>query len=461
MRPASAVVALAAAWGALAAPDARAAPGYVLKQGPRFRVHCHFADEAVAAAALDTVEAIWPTASVLYGVADVPEGGLYDVHLFRTPADYLKEERGISGKFDRNLAFTSFDTKAAYVALQPNLADEALAATGLTGLTRRMLAHEAAHVVRYRNFPNYQHHPKWFEDGNSQWIEDETMTARGWAPALEEDPHVSWHMVLAKALLAGGGLPSARRILADDLDDLSFYARYAVRRLLFRRLVTRKDAPAFRAALTTALALPDGPDLAKRFTDVVLGAYATEGGEGLDVDFEQYVRSLAPAWDEDASGRALSTAGDAWVQTAFSDAGARAWRTAPAGAEAYEIRGQIEILPGAGKFEQMNLLLGRDPLKGFVSVAFGAHDGVAVWRRGPTEADWRRLASAPTKAVQLWRRLPFRVAVDGARVTVRVDGTEVVSVDVEDLDLSGPWGLGVQDGGAGIWRGVKLERTKK
>jgi len=443
----------------LVAASAPAAPDVVLKVGPHFRVICHFGDDDAATAALDTVEAIWPAASDLYGLPAGPLESPLSVHLYRRAAAYLATERELAGgKFDKNLAFSSFDTRASYVAAQPDLSDDAFAAVGLTAQTRHLLAHEAAHLVRYLASPAFRLHPDWLSDGAAIWIEEQALASRGWS-AGDQDPYVASDMILAQKRLAGGSLPGATKILRDETKDLGMYERYAVRKLLFRRLITRKDSAAFRAALTKALAIEPGPDYASRFFDVATAPYALEGLDGLDLDFEQFVRSQTPAWDE--VFRSLSTSGDAWTQAAFADDNAVAWRTSPVGADSYEVRGQIEILPGLGKLNQANVLLGREKDRGFVSVVFLAGYGVDVMRYDAKDDRWLRLGAGPTKAVQTWRRLPFRVVVDGDRLKVIVDGIEVVAADLKGHAMSGPWGLGVQAGGVGVWRGVKVETATK
>ena len=265
-------------------------------------------------------------------------------------------------------------------------------------------------------------------------------------------------MVLARKLLAGGKLPTATQVLRGETKDLDLYERYAVQSLLFRRLMTRNDGAAFRKAFLDAVRMPESPDFAARFLETVVATYETEGLAGLDLDYEQFVRSQAPAWDE--VFRTLSTSGDAWTQAAFADHNAVAWRTSPVAAESYEVRGQMEILPGLGKSQQMNVLLARDKDQSFLSVAFVAGYGVNVFRFHAKDDRWERLTAAPAKGVQLWRRMPFRIAVDGTKLTVRIDGIEVASADAGDHPMSGPWGLGVQAGAVGVWHGVKVETTK-
>ncbi len=444
---------------ALLPSGAPAAASFVIRTGAHFRVLCHFEDEPSAATALETVEAAWPLASGLYGLPDAPLDPPLDVHLFRNARDYLATERDLAGgKFARNLAFSSYDTRSSYVPVQPDLTDEALASVGLTAQTRHNLAHEATHLVSYRATANFRAFPQWASEGAAVWVESETTAARGWSAGLGADPFVAADMVLAQKLLAGGKLPSATQVLRGETKDLDLYERYAVQSLLFRRLITRNDGAAFRAAFLEAVRMPERADFAERFLELVTKTYETEGLAGLDLDYEQFVRSQTPAWDE--VFRALGTTGDAWTQAAFGDHNSVAWRTARAGSGDYEVRGQLEILPGSGKSPQMNVLLAREKDAGFVSVAFVAGYGVNVFRYHAKEDRWEKLAAAPAKGLQIWRRMPFRISVTGSKLTVRLDGTEVAAAEVTDHPMSGAWGLGVQAGAVGVWRGVKVEAAK-
>jgi len=181
------VVALAAL--AVVAMSSRAPAGLALikRVGPHFRVLCHFDDSTSAEAALETAEAIWPRAAELYGLPDAPLDPPLDVHLYRRAEDYLAVERElVGGKFDRNLAFSSFDTASSYVPVQPDLTDDALASVGLTAQTRHNVAHEATHLVSYRATPNFRSFPQWATEGAAVWVESETATARGWSAGLGE-----------------------------------------------------------------------------------------------------------------------------------------------------------------------------------------------------------------------------------------------------------------------------------
>src|SRR5262245_23667782 len=102
-------------------PRASAELGALQRTGSHFRVLCHFDDERAADAALETVEAVWPYASSLYGVADEPLDPPLVVHLYRNAADYHVADRELSGgRFAENLGFTDPATRASHVAVQPD-----------------------------------------------------------------------------------------------------------------------------------------------------------------------------------------------------------------------------------------------------------------------------------------------------------------------------------------------------
>jgi hypothetical protein len=41
---------------------------------------------------------------------------------------------------------------------------------------------------------------------------------------------------------------------------------------------------------------------------------------------------------------------------------------------------------------------------------------------------------------------------------VKIGKQRPIRIDLEGIDVSGPWGLGVQRGTSGLWRDVKVER---
>jgi len=198
--------------------------------GRHFRVICDFDDEKIAAQALETAEAVWPVATRLFAVADRTPDEPGDIYLFRTVAAYEKVEAELTGgKFRRNLAFSHWDTRASYIVLQPDCSYRGLQKSGIPTMTRRLIAHEAAHLFRCTMIPNHRSHPDWLQDGAASWIEEQVLTADGRSSGAERDPDTSTMIVQALGLLEQNDLPSVNRILRDDIEDVQWSKRYAVR----------------------------------------------------------------------------------------------------------------------------------------------------------------------------------------------------------------------------------------
>jgi hypothetical protein len=122
-------------------------------------------------------------------------------------------------------------------------------------------------------------------------------------------------------------------------------------------------------------------------------------------------------------------------------------------------RAELEMLPGVTPDPRMTVLLGRGE-EGHLSVSFAAGVGVSIARYDAKTALREPLAEAVHDAVRVGRKLPVRIAVGDGRVVVRIDGRGVLAADVGSRPMSGPWGLSVHAGGAGIWRGVRVEASR-
>ena len=75
----------------------------------------------------------------------------------------------------------------------------------------------------------------------------------------------------------------------------------------------------------------------------------------LDDAYREFLPRQQPVWDE--VFRSLDVQEEVWIQAAFPDLNAIAWRRRPAGGKSFRIDGSFEVLPGGNP--QMNLLLGR------------------------------------------------------------------------------------------------------
>ncbi|HET6202388.1 MAG TPA: hypothetical protein VFI25_06265 [Planctomycetota bacterium] len=435
----------------LAAPAAAA----TTKTGKFFRVVCDFENDRTAALALEAADATWPIAAKLFGSPDAGPEKPFDVHLFRTQAAYEKADAEVSGgKFKKNLCFAHPKTMSAYVLLQPQCSDDALATIGLPLLTRRLLVHEAAHLVGYTALPNYDSQPNWLSDGAAAWIEEETLTALGLSPGLEKEPESSTDILRAFDLLDRKQLPGARDIFRDEFKGLGFYERHAVTGLFFRSLKTGKQRPAFDSILAEARRLGGGGTYADRLFQSVETTWGAEGLAVLDAEFVAFLRARTPEWDQGVHGlRSLEPAGKDWISIAFPESNAVAWRTESTKGTEFSITGELEIWPGPNR--QLNVLLARaEP--GFLVVAFVADYGVTVFHYHAKEERWEKLGTERMSNLDTGKKTGFRVDVRDDRIDDSVEGKKPARIPLGGRETKGPWGLGAYAGSAGRWSSVRL-----
>lgn len=423
------------------------------RTGKHFRVICHFENDSIAREALKTAEMAWPVATKLLALADGAPEKPAEIHLFRTLKDYEKADSELTGgAFRRNLAFSHWATRASYILLQPDCSDDTLKSVGLPALTRRLIAHEATHLVRCAIMPNYRSHPSWLADGAATWVEQQVMTDGRWSPGAEDDPHMSTMILQTVALLEKSDLPSVADILRDRIDDVHWQTRYAIRWLLFRFLISSVDPATFHSIMSEARRLGGGSQYSQRLNAFIEKALGPAEMKTIDGRFKAYLRGLTPHWEE--VYRSLDTAGGRWTQIAFTDMNAIAWRTEPVEKEAYTLEGRLKIFPGRNR--QLNLLLGRNP-KGFVSVAFTAGADVTIFHYHAKENRWERLGSAKSNVLKLDRWIRFRAEVGGDQLRVTLGTRRTLTVSLNGRSMRGPWGLGAQSGSAGMWRKVGLK----
>lgn len=419
-------------------------------EGAHFRVILHFAANGLEQEALRQVEAAWKLGAELYGLPTTRLKEPLEVHLYRDAADYEAAERKLTGgRFRRNLAFAHHATRSAHVALQPYVSRETLAAVGLPYLTRSLLLHEAAHLIRYHAMANYRSHPHWLADGAAMWLKHRVLTRTGAGSGEDAEPLSATDVVRVQRLLEGGGLPPVAGILADDIDGLPFYSRYATRWLFFRYL-RENHARQLTSFLGEARRLRQGPAFTRQLTALLEGELGARRFAALDAGFRHYLRSLEPQWEEVL--RSLSGAPERRVSAAFPQSNAVAWRVRPVGRVPYVLEGTVEILPNTER--QLNVLLDRTPA-GFLCVALRADFGVTLFDYESARSRWHRRA---TRRHPLAPNRPFRVRVEvkRGRVDVAIDGQRLLGADFPERGLDGPWGLGALAGSAGIWKGFGL-----
>ncbi len=427
-----------------------------LPLGDHFRVVAHPENDALAAEALEIAEATWPVMRELLGVPVDAEHEPLELHLYADPEEYhAVDDELTGGDFEKNLAFAHFDSKTAHVVLQPYLSGEALEETGLPYQTARLIAHEAAHLVRYASLDNYRHHPNWVANGTASWVEAHVMEAQGRVIDIENDPHFSTQILHVQRRLEEGGLPSLRDLLVDEQLPDGFYEAYAYQHLAFRYLTEKKQRKKLDKILGGLDLLGGGSARREEFAEHVEKTIGKKRWKDLNRGFEKYVEDLAPAWDEVFV--ALETAGDDWLQAAFPDKNAIAWRTEAIDEDRWEITGELRVLPGDE--QQLNLLLDRSEA-GFVQVSFIGGRGVSLFEfdaQKGLDGTWDERVFERTELMRADEFVHFRVAWKRDEISVDLAGEQIFELEL-DRTMDGAWGLGALRSSAGIWRSVTLDR---
>jgi len=425
-------------------------PQPIEREGPVFRLVCHLPDEAAAERAFEAVQGVLPRAEALYGKLPRKLERKLVVHLYPNADAYRAADQALTGgHFQRNLAFAHIQSLSAHVALQPELVPETLERVGLPTQTLRLLAHEAAHLVRYAQMPNCDSHPGWLADGAASWIEVGVLQDMGLIDGLGRYPRTSTAILRVRRLLAEERPPTVQDVLLDRSGELDFYERYDLRWAVFTMLAEGSRRRDLRELVAETGRLGGGRDFTKRLYAIWEGLVQEKQRAALDEELREFVDEVEPEWDQ--VFRDLYSDGDAWVQAAF-DSNAIAWRREPSGDEPYSVAGRLTLLPAAR--QQMNLFLGRSR-HGFASVAFNP-GGVTLFEYLSASSSWERRGWAECEAIAVGEAFAFEVTVDGPRVEVAVGGRGLLAGEVETLSLKGPWGLSAQAGSAGIWEIPRL-----
>lgn len=439
-------------------------------QGPRraadhaVEIRCDVDDARIRSTALAVAEETWRQTCALWGVDPSPPEEPVELHLYREIADYEKAcDLLMHGRLKRNLAFTEWSHGTAHVVLQPVTGGDALKSLAPTFQTLRLVAHETTHLARWSTLPNCTSQPDWLADGCASWLETKVLAAKLLLAAPERAPQFSTQAVAAQRMLLRRQLPSVDALVHDRTDTLAFYDRYAARYLLVRFLAEGTRAKAFREFLGDVRQLSGGADLIDQSAAALAQRLGVRDFAALDDEFRAFIDGLKPEWDEPTFS--LAVQGEEWTQCAFADANAVAFRTARAGMKRYAIEGEVTTVADLNATQQANVLVGRESTSNdanlFVSVAVVAGGDVTIFSFDGTQAgadQWRRLGS--TNATETSPGKPIRFAIEcepqakQTRVAVRIAGKPTLEVTV-DRPLDGPWGVGVQHGGACIWKGVR------
>lgn len=421
MRP-HALAAILAALLAASAPDVRA--------GSAVDVRLHFPDaalrrdaEGIAARARGAAVRAWGGSPERVGA----------VHVHRTWADWAAVERRLTGgEFAAQGAFTSRATGDAHIALQPPLEDVVLERIGLPQLTRRLIAHETAHVVVHGMSAAPERHPSWLAEGVACVVADEALGVVD----VAADPMASTRAARCRGLLEEGRLPHLLDVVDDRLAGLSLEERYAVWWSVVSHLA--KARPAALASASRAA------DLGAAAVAAVVREALGDDADAADNAWARSLEALRPEWDEER--RSLGSSDGRLVHVAF-DEEAVAWRAASHLPNAWTVSGEVELLAGRPGRAGVLVDLGDDVLE----IGMEAGFGLAVLRRSRRDGGAEEpVVTVPIEGFGRGVRRKLCVAADGrGRMDVRVGRRRVAQVVLEDPPRR--VGLFVAAGSAALW----------
>jgi hypothetical protein len=420
----------------------------------RFRIVCHFECGGIAADAAHVAEAAWPLAGELFGPARRERARPMEIHLYRTPEQYVAARTTLLRGPPVNMAVTEPHSRSAHIALPAGVADTTLNAFGLPGTVLRVVAHEAFHLAALAHAPGSTRLPGWLVEGAASWAEHEVLRALGRVAEAADEPVASTYQWLVQQRLRAGELPAAAQILADSLPGHDQQDEYAVRKLFFEFLRESDRAELLEAAARAGSLHAERRSLLGRLPtrgavrDVVdlhlLGDEPAAALDLIDDAFATWVAALRPAWVQ--SGRALDRLDeDRWLQVGLSGH-ATAWRTRYA--PAVELRGTVGFLtPGSA---QLHI---DSSGEGYFSITFD-RAAARLWLAHSTAAP----GDAPILDVPLnmlhYGEITFLLVARRGMLRLDIEGEAPRTLDVPALEPNGGWGLGAGRGTSIVWAGL-------
>lgn len=365
------------------------------------------------------------------------------VVVHRDASSYQRAIRSIGAKgFEENLAVTDYDRRESHVAVQPACRSELMQRIGLPLLTRRQLAHEAAHLWCDERWPrDYRAAPRWLREGLATWASEVAMRKLGLIDKAEADPFLSTRIVLAQrgaARLVEFQSPSRTYDPFAGFDRQTMYALdWAYCRWRLEDSGDSNPGESFYA--THGMSIEQ------------LVAWFTRDSAGAMKSFAADLRSMKPEWEE--SGRSLEAHDAEWIQVAFSDRRATAWRRGGPSYAAYRIKGSLQWV-GTSESES-RVLFARDAF-GYLAATFGNRNGVEISRFDERTGSWRSVARNENCSPSAGAPCEFEIVLKRGRVAIEVGGRSVCSADTPGMWIAGPWGLSVEANKAAVWRFVRI-----
>ena len=388
----------------------------------------------------------------VFDIDSYEDDAMLELH-FQVQDYYNADNKLNGGRFKRNWAFANYGAMQAHVALQPPVPTEVLDAAGLPVQTKVQIAHEAVHLCIYRAFRNHGSHPGWLSEGLAEHMSNEAVRNAGYMGAIEDEPWTCSKINLVGKLFEDKPKYDIDSILSNESKDISGGRLYAVRGMFIGWL---REIGAFDDMISEARRLGGGDSYEENLRRATLEAIASAGVENPDAAFKAWVATFEPNWDQ--RYRSLQTNGEVWLHGAFSSKNAVCWNSQELGDGNWEIAGSFKIFEG--EKTQMNILLGRSDT-GYLSIALGPKFGVTVFHRkyidDGKKSRWIRLVDKDIKSIKLDEWSTFKVSQRKGRLMVRINKDRAIRVELGDIDVTGAWGLGVQNKSAGLWKDVQVE----
>jgi len=414
--------------------------------GPRFQVVSDFAEPERAAEASQAAEAVVPIVLARLGRTEWTPRSVETIHLYRGYAPFRERTARYNPNAPEALGFTHRDSRTSHVAVEPW--SDALRTLGLPRATRRLVAHEAAHLVCYDLLRDMDELPAWMVEGLADSAAQEALAGLGLAEALEVDPATATRIASVQEFARGGRLPAFAALVEDRLADFAFLERYPLRWLTYEFL--RAEQPAACARLFAA-AYDDGrTGSPKRVREALAPLWSEAERAALDARFAGWLAALQPRW-RPCSGL-LEGRAQGLLSLAGAGGDALALSTTPLADLPVRLSGALSILPGENR--QLHVVLGHSA-DSFLEVAFTAGVGVTLWRYDCGERRWSIKGSAPVLELVAERELDFRIEADADELEVWLAGRSVLRVPLAGDSPLGPWGLGAQASACGCWSDIE------
>ena len=422
--------------------------------GSCIQIVCDFETETLAAEALTVAEGAWSIAAGLFGSQEEKPARPLRVHIYRTISAYEAAERErTGGKFRHHLSFSHHADKSAHVALQPPCSDAVLARIGLPGLTRMLIAHEAAHLAVYSVSSNYRSHPAWLSEGYATYAAVEAHRRVRLFDSIEDQPFTSTMIAAARQWADTVNGSIVDELISGRAERAAVTARYGAYWLFFDFMLDGVNRRGFQRFLRQAARKEASPDFAEKLR---LSFQRNVGGAavraGLDRSFRARLRGLNPRWIEPY--RSLDIRQAEWIQSAFPEHRAMAWRQDTDNTSQIRISGMYEIISEEAQDATALVLLETNDSAIYVRLSA---DGRIEFARGlvsDTGVREETLAVSPATMKRARGAKRIEIFYDGTNLSASVDGAAAL-VHPFDVAPTGRWGVGVEKVATCIWRDME------